>query len=110
MQAASQTSTSSTDSPVGLSALTHEEMRDARRIISLLHDEAHHPGAIDISEMDRDVADMLARLDHAISHSEPIHDGPPSRCTGACGTIARLGKRQWDDEGFCTYCGEDGNA
>jgi hypothetical protein len=47
----------------------------------------------------------------AVTPMEPEPDGPPSKCTGACGTVGRLGASQWDPEtGFCRFCGEDGNA
>jgi hypothetical protein len=39
-------------------------------------------------------------------------DDPPSKCTGEC---CRNGKMMppaahWNENGFCNFCGEDGNA
>lgn len=37
---------------------------------------------------------------------QPVPDGPPSKCDGQC----RASGKNWDENGFCRFCGEDGNA
>lgn len=47
-----------------------------------------------------------AKISILIGYPEPVSDGPPSKCTGACGKAGA-----WDPEtGICDFCGEDGNA
>lgn len=46
-----------------------------------------------------------ARLEAEL-RGEP--DEPPSKCNGMCG--GKLTSQHWNEEGFCNFCGEDGNA